>query len=286
MKKIKFMADTASDISEELIEKHNIAFVNFMVTFGEESFVAREEISNEEFYAKIKDGKVHPKTAQTPYQTLYDALLKEAKECETLIYFTLSSKGSGQYQTATLIARELMEENPELDIRVVDTKKFSYFIGIAVEKAIELEAKGLSADEIIEKSLEHMDKYDVFFVVDDLSFLKKGGRIKMATAVVGTMLDIKPVLGLRDGLIESMTTIRGKKKVCKKLIDLMDETEGFNPETTDFYVLHSGIEGAEELKEVLSDRYGEDKIKKTVELGAIIGTHTGLGVKAVIFKKA
>ncbi len=286
MKRIKFMVDTASDMPEELIREYDLAMVNFMVNFGEESLVAREEISNEEFYDRMVNGDVHPKTAQTPYQTLYDAISEEAKKCETLIFYTLSSKGSGQFQTATLISRELMEENPEFDIRVVDTQSFSYFIGIAVEKAVELEKQGLSADEIIEKSLEHMQKYDVFFVVDDLSYLQKGGRIKKTTAVIGAMLDIKPVLSVRDGLIESITTIRGKKKVCKKLIDLLEETEGFNPETTDFYVLHSGIESADEVSEILTERYGEGKLNRVIELGAIIGTHTGPGVKAIVFKKA
>ncbi len=285
MKKIKFMVDTASDMPEELIEKYELASVNFMVNFGEESLIAREEISNEEFYKRMREGGVHPKTAQTPYQTLYDTLLEEAKTCETLIFYTLSSKASGQFQTATLISKELMEENPELDIRVVDTMSFSYFIGIAVEKAIELAEAGCSADEIIEKSIEHMNKYDVFFVVDDLSYLQKGGRIKKTTAVVGTMLDLKPVLGVRDGLIESITTIRGKKKVCRKLIDLLEEAEGFNPEDAEFVILHSGKEGADEVCEILSEKYGEGKIRKVIELGAIIGTHTGPGVKAIVFKR-
>ncbi len=285
MKRIKFMVDTAADMPEELIEKYDLANVNFIVNFGEESFIAREEISNAEFYKKMCEGKVHPKTAQTPYQTLYDALLAEAKNCETLIYYTLSSKASGQFQTATLISKELMEENPELDIRVVDTGKFSYFTGIAIEKAVELEQAGKSADDIIKESVDYMNRYEVFFVVDDLNFLQKGGRIRKSTAVLGSMLDLKPVLGIRDGLIESITTIRGKKKVCKKLIDLLDETEGFNPDTTEFFILHSGIEGAEELQAVLTEKFGSDKLRATIELGAIIGTHTGPGVKAVVFRK-
>ncbi len=285
MKRIQFMVDTSADMPDELIKKYDIAEINFMINFGEESYIAKEEMSNAEFYKRMAEGPIMPKTAQTPFQTMYDAILENAKTCETLIYYTISSKASGQFQTATLISKELMEENPELDIRIVDTQNFSYFITIALEKAIELANEGKSPDDIIRESLEYMNRYDVFFVVDDLSYLQKGGRIKKSTAAIGTMLDIKPVLGVNDGLIESLTTIRGKKKVCRKLIALLDETEGFNPDTTEFVVLHSGIEGGIELRDALTDAYGEDKIRIMHELSALIGTHTGPGVKAVIYRK-
>ncbi len=284
MKKIGIMIDTASDMPQEYIDKYDLRVVNFMVNFGDESYIAREEISEKEFFDKVHNSGIHPKTAQTPFQTLYDALLENAKDFETLIFFTLSSKGSGQYQSATLAAKQVMEENPELDIRVVDTMNFSLFITAGVLYAIKLIEQGLDVDEIIEKSVEHIRKWDVCFVVDDLNFLQRGGRIKKTTAVLGTMLDIKPVLGVEDGLIASKDKLRGRKKLGKKIIGLVKEDKGFNPETAEFMFVHNNPELVEETKALIKEEFGKD-IMVIQEIGPVIGAHTGPGVFAVFYTK-
>ncbi|MBS7298531.1 MAG: DegV family protein [Eubacteriales bacterium] len=285
MKKIGLMIDTSADMPQKYIDQYDIAVVNFMVNFGDESFIAHEEISNEEFYKRIREGTVHPQTAQTPYQTLYDTMLKAAKECETLLYYTLSSKASGQFQTATLISRELMEENPELDIRIVDTMAFSHYITATVLYAIELIEAGESADDVVQKSLEYVAKWDACFVVDDLNYLLRGGRINKTTAVVGTMLDIKPALTVRDGMIETIAKIRGKKKVFSKMIDIIKHSEGFVADKTKFMIVHSNPEEIDKFTEAIAAEFGADKIKEVSELGPIIGTHTGPGVLAAIYYK-
>jgi len=142
MKKIGILIDTSSDMPQEYIDKYDLRMVNFMVTFGDESFVAREEISEKEFFEKVHNSGIHPKTAQTPFQTLYDAMKENAKDFETLIFFTLSSKGSGQYQSGVLAAKQIMEENPELNIKVVDTMNFSLFITVGVLHAVKLIEEG------------------------------------------------------------------------------------------------------------------------------------------------
>lgn len=285
MKKIGLMVDTSADMPQKYIDKYDIALVNFIVNFGDESFVAGEELSNEEFYKKIKEGTVHPKTAQTPFQTMYDAMLKAAKECETLIFYTLSSKASGQFQTATLVSKELMEEYPELDIRIVDTMAFSHYITATVLYAIELIEAGKSADEIVEETTKYAAKWAACFVVDDLNFLMKGGRITKTSAVLGTMLDIKPALGVKDGMIAPIAKIRGKKKVFSKMIEIIKESEGFVADKAKFMVVHSNPEEVGKFCEALAAEFGEDKIKEVHEIGPVIGTHTGPGVLAAIYYK-
>lgn len=285
MKRIGLMVDTSADMPQELMDKYDVKSVNFMVTFGDESFVAKEELSTEDFYKKVKESGIHPKTAQTPYQTLYDAILANAKECETLLFYTLSSKASGQYQTATLIARELMEENPELDIRIVDTMAFSQYITAGVVYAAEMIEQGLSADEIVEKSTEYIKKWEACFVVDDLNYLMKGGRINRATAVVGSVLDIKPALGVRDGIIDTIAKIRGKKKVFKKMIEIIEETDGFVAEKTKIAIVHTDEEAAKDFAAVIADAFGEDKIWMIEPIGPVIGAHVGPGCVAAIYYK-
>ena len=209
---------------------------------------------------------------------------ENAKDFETLIFFTLSSKGSGQYQSGVLAAKQIMEENPELNIKVVDTMNFSLFITVGVLHAVKLIEEGLDADEVIEKSLEHIRKWDVCFVVDDLNFLQKGGRIKKTTAVLGAMLDIKPVLGVEDGLIASKNKLRGRRNLGKKIMGLVKEDKAFNPETAEFMFVHNNPDLVEETKALIKDEFGKD-IMIIQEIGPVIGAHTGPGVFAVFYTK-
>lgn len=285
MKKIGIMVDTSADMPQEYLDKYDIKCVNFIITFGDESFIAREELSNTEFYKRLRETDIHPKTAQTPYQTLYDAIKRNAEECETLLYYAISSKGSGQCQTAMLIARELMEENPKLDIRVIDTMTFSQYITAAAIYAAELAEENVPADEIIEKTTAYIKKWDACFVVDDLNYLLRGGRINKATAIVGSVLDIKPALSVRNGIIETIAKIRGKKRVFKKMIEIMEESEGFVADKTKIAIVHSDENAAKEFAEVIADTFGEDKIWMIEEIGPVIGTHTGPGLVAAVYYK-
>ncbi|MDO4618581.1 MAG: DegV family protein [Clostridia bacterium] len=285
MKKIGLMIDTAADMPKEYIDKYDLKVINFMVTFGDESFIAHEEISNEEFFDKVHNSGIHPKTAQTPFQTLYDGLLEAAKECETLIFFTLSSKGSGQYQSGVLAAKQIMEEHPELDIRVVDTMTFSLFIAGGVLYAAKLIEEGKNADEVVDLTVKYINTWDVCFLVDDLNYLQRGGRIKKTTAVIGSMLDIKPVLGVEDGIIASKAKLRGKKKLGKKLIELIKEDEGFDPNDNDFMFVHNNPGLVEETKQIIKEEFNKD-VMIIQEIGPVIGAHTGPGVFAVFYRKA
>lgn len=283
MKKIKIMVDTSADMPKELMEKYDIGLINFMVTFGDESFVAGEEMTNEQFYARIRETGVHPKTAQTPYQAMYDKLLAESEGCETLIYFTISSKASGQNHTAHLALKEIKEENPDADIRIVDTGRFSLYIAGAAVLAAQLAEKGKTPEEIIEEAMKYMAEREVYLVVDDLNYLQKGGRITKATAIVGSLLDIKPVMNITDGLIAPVAKLRGKKKICRKLIEMIKETPSFRSENPEFMVVHSNEDYGNEMTAALEEEFGKGVIYMKNEFGPIIGTHTGPGALAVLF---
>lgn len=286
MKDIKIVIDTSADMPQEYIDKYDFGVLRFMSVFGEKSYVSGVDITNKQFYEMLEESNVIPTTAQTPFGDMYDYLLEQCKEHDSVIFFTISSKGSGQYNTACLVKEEILEEYPEADLHIVDTMTYSLYIAAAAIYAAELIKSGNeNVEDIIAQSVKYMNKWKCFLVVDTLKYLEKGGRINKATAVVGTLLDIKPVIGVKDGLVEAFEKLRGKKKILDKLIDMVEDDEEFDSENPEFCVVHSDEDKAEELVEKLKDRFGENCIKLFSDFGPIIGTHVGPGGIAIIAKK-
>lgn len=285
MADIKIIVDTSADMPTELIEKYDIGVMRFLSIFNEESYVSGVDITNEEFYNKMVSEDIIPTTSQTPYADMYDQLLEESKKHDTVIYFTISSKGSGQNHTANMIAEEIKEEYPQADIRIVDSMSYSVYIASAVAHICELREEGLSAEKLIEEFFDYMKTWEVYLVVGDLKYLQKGGRITKTTAIVGNLLDIKPVLTIRNGLIEPLDKIRGSKKLYKKLIALMEENSEFDESKNEFIVIDSDKAMGDGMVDALAEEFGDVKITMRSEFGPIVGTHTGPGCLAVLFKK-
>lgn len=284
MSNVKIFVDTGADMPEEVKKEYDIDVIHYNVVFGDTSYVAGVELTNEQFYEKMLSSEKLPTTSQTSPGALYDALSDAAKACDTIVYFTLSSKASGQYNNARMNAEQVMEENPGVTIKIVDTMSFSIFIS---ETAILLRKylnDGMELDAAIEKSLEFVKTHEAYVLVDTLKFLEKGGRITKTTAIVGSLLDIKPVLTVKDGLIEPYEKIRGKKKIYNKLIDIVRENPKFDDEAKEFYVIDSCSEYGDKLEEVIKEEFEIDSICRRYKFGPIIGTHTGNGAVAILFK--
>jgi len=285
MKKIKIFVDTAADMSEELRKEYDIDIINFLSVFDGESFVAGEELSNEDFYKKLAESDKIPTTSQTPPAVMYETLLNASKEADSVVYFTISSKASGQYGNAKMNAEMVLEENPDADIRIVDSQNFSVYIAEAAIRLRTLLNDGVDIDEAISKSLEVNDEYEAYLLVDTLKYLEKGGRITKTAAIVGGILDIKPVLSIRNGLVEPIDKVRGKKKLQNKLIELMRENPEFDEDAKEFFVIDSDKENGDKLEEALCEEFGIPNVKRRYSFGPIVGTHTGSGAFAVAFKK-
>lgn len=285
MKKIKIFVDTAADMTEELRKEYDIDIINFLSVFGETSYVAGEELSNEDFYKKLEESEDIPTTSQTPPAVMYEKLSNAAKEADSVVYLTISSKASGQYGNAKMNADMIMEENPDADIRIVDSTNFSVYIAEAAIRLRTFLNDGMDLDEAIPKALEVNDEYEAYLLVDTLKYLEKGGRITKTAAIVGGLLDIKPVLSVRNGLIEPIEKLRGKKKLQQKLIELMRENPDFDEDAKEFFVVDSDKENGDKLEEALCEEFEIDRVKRRYTFGPIVGTHAGGGAFAVVFKK-
>lgn len=285
MSKIKIIADSGADIPNDLVQKYDIEIFSFLSIFGEDTYVSGVELDSKAFFKKLEETGIIPTTAQTPYTEMDEKIRKYADEYDSVIVFTLSSKASGQNNTLQMIKRDILEENPNADIRIVDSMSFTIGIGMGVVYAAELAQSGASADEIVEKATEYINSWDVYFLVDNLKYLEKGGRINKASAIIGGLLDIKPVLSIRNGLVEAVDKFRGKKNLAKKLINKIKENPDFDPSANQFAVVHANEQMGEEMVSLLKQEFENCEIVMYNELGAIIGTHTGPDMVGVFFKK-
>ncbi|WP_040948605.1 DegV family protein, partial [Gorillibacterium massiliense] len=211
MSSVRIVTDSTSDIPEEIRKRLNIELIPLKVHVGNKTFTDSVTIQPDDFYTLLAESKVMPKTSQPSPVDFVDIYRKLNKEPGTaIISIHLSSAMSGTYQSAVL-AKSMLEE--EADITIIDSKSASYGIGIRVVKAAEAAMAGKSKEEILDM-LDKLDgKFSIFFLVDTLEYLQKGGRIGKASAALGSLLNIKPILSINQaGEVCSVDKVRGHKK--------------------------------------------------------------------------
>lgn len=284
MSKIKIVADTGADLTEEQVKEYDIGLFRFFNIFDEESYVSGTDMTSDEFFQKMEQTGIVPTTAQAPYADMLDALEKYTSEYDTVIVFTLSSKASGQNNTLHMIKRDIEEENSNADIRIIDSETFSLGIAVGVIRASELVKGGADADTVEKQAREYMKKWDVYFLVDNLKYLEKGGRINKASAVIGGILDIKPILSVRNGLVEAVDKLRGKKRVTEKLIAKIKDNPRFDADAKRFAVVYADKDRGEEAVSALKEEFDGCDIVMYNQLGSVIGTHTGPGLVGIFFE--
>ncbi|NLM50553.1 MAG: DegV family protein [Clostridiaceae bacterium] len=284
MTKIKIFVDSASDITKEEAEKYDITVVPLTVTFDGENFIKDfYDFDHDEFYNRMISSPTMPKTSQVPPHVFKEYFEKNMEGYDCGICFTLSGVSSGTCQSAKIAADELWEEKG-IDIKVVDTHSFSYVYGGPVVLGAKMAQEGKDRDEIIKTVLDLTQNTTVYFLVGDIEFLKKGGRINLATLVIGKLLEIRPVLTIKDGLIAACDKIRGNKKLADKLLDIF-EKNGYDLNDKDVIIEHSCLDlsRVEETKEALYARY-KPRSLTIVKLGATIGSHAGPNVTAFLVR--
>jgi len=207
---VRIMADFAADLPKDFINEHNLKVLPFYINTSDKSILADGNYAPEEFYELLKSSDEIPKTSQPTPEFIENMFRELSADGEPVIYVSISANASGVFTTANMIANELKEEG--MDITIIDSKSFSLGIGKPVMEAVLMAEAGAEKEEIISFLTETYERDRVYFVVDDLTFLRKGGRIKATTAVIGDLLDIKPILYSNDGLVEVYAKVRGGKK--------------------------------------------------------------------------
>lgn len=270
-------SDVSLDIDHEVAEQYDLRFVPMEYMVGEESFTCTRLQTDEEmhyFYERLRK-KEETKTSQiTPihYIECFEPLIKEGR---SLMYFCLSGGLSNTYSSANMAVKELKEKYASVNIEIIDTRAATIGMGLLVELAVKNREQGMSLEENAADIREHLFDVQHWFKVEDLMYLMRGGRVSSAAAIVGTALNIKPILTInREGKLETIDKKRGNKQAMKGLMDRF--AESFDPSMGNTAYICSGDcpDMAEELKVRLLKEYPELNVKITM-LSPIIGAHTG-----------
>ncbi len=213
------VADTTCGLPHELLEKRGIPVVPQVVMFGEESYHDDKDFDTAVFLQKLKASPTLPKTA-APEPSLYFPIFEEAKKRgESVVVVAPTSKASGTVRSAQTAAMEF----PGLDVRVVDTLTVSCNLASMVLVADDMAKAGASADEIVAKLNDMIPRGRIYFLVDTLEYLAKGGRIGGAKKLLAELLEIKPILQVKDGQVESFEQQRTKKRALARLVEVVTE---------------------------------------------------------------
>ncbi len=235
---VKIVGDTTSCISPDDARKMGIDFIPQIIQFGDqESYRDDYEIDGPTFVTKLQAATSLPKTSAPPPALYTPIFEKYSAQGDTILVICPSAKLSGTVRSAEVAAMDF----PNADIRVIDTKCVASSLGSILVAANEWANQGIDADTIIARVQEMAARARTLFLVDTLEYLQKGGRIGKAQALVGSLLQVKPILALKDGLIESLESQRTKRRATARLCELVLETCPRSPESY-ISVLHGAAE--------------------------------------------
>lgn len=282
--KIKLFTDSASDLPLSYIQNNHIGYasleVNIKGEFIKDDF--GQTLPHKQFYELLRQGEM-TSTSQVNIHTFEELFEEAIKDGYAIIYIGLASVLSGTVNSATVARLNLLEKYPDADISVIDSKSASLGEGLLVAKANEMIAAGCSKDEIVNWIETNCTNVIHAITVDDLNFLKRGGRISGTTAAIGGLLGIKPSIKLdNEGHVLPGTKLKGNKNAMKYLVNQVLE-KGIDLSTQTIYICHADAEeNAQLIKKMLLE---QTTIKDIIinPIGTVIGTHVGPGAIGVIF---
>lgn len=275
---VNLIIDSTTDLRPGLRERFTV--VPLTVHFGDQEFIDGVTISHREFYEKLIESDVLPSTSQATPAAFGDIFEQVVSRGETAVVLTLASQLSGTYQSAVIAASDYPDS-----IYVVDSSSVAIGAGILAELALRLRDQGLSAAEIARQLEERKQNVHIVALLDTLEYLKRGGRISATVAFAGSLLSIKPVIAVKDGMIQMLGKARGSKQGNNLLVSEIEKAGGVDFDKP-VMLGYTGLSDALLEKYVLDsgalwDGHG-DCIRSTI-IGSVIGTHAGPGAIAVAF---
>lgn len=275
--RLAIVTDSTADLPREEALDHDVTVVPLHVIFGEQSYRDGIDLTASEFYAKLSTEKVLPTTSQPSVGDFVEVFTRLLKDHDAVLGIFISSELSGTVRAAET-ARGLVDG----EITIVDSGMVAYALGIQVLEAAKLAKAGTDVETIVTRLQEVQGRIDAYFVVDSLEFLKRGGRIGGGAAVLGTLLQIKPVLMLRDKRIDMYEKVRTHKKALDMLFQRFVEDSQDKSYVYGAVVHSAALDLATEAKKTILEKVPQANMR-IIELDPVVGVHVGPGVLSLIY---
>ena len=273
MKTPIIVCDSTCDLSLEETQALDVIMLSLKVNFGPESYEDKRTITNEEFYEKLEKSEELPTTSLINVGDFLNVFAQYPNE--DIVVLTISSKLSGTYQSAVIAKDQLGRD----DIYLVDTSTTAIGLGLLVNIAAQKRDEGMSAKEIATYIQEISKRVRIFAILDTLKYLVKGGRLSSVQGAIGSMLTLKPIITLQDGLVKNIAKSRGMDAAIKNVVEMIDTQEKID-RSMPMAFCHAGNLPA--LKKLVA-KLGGDPDAEYGYLGSVVGTHTGPGTIAVAY---
>ena len=276
--------DSNSDVLPEFVKANQLTIIPQYYAFGDTVYGDELNMEPHDFYETMRNGELPKSMANNPavIREKFEQILKEGKN---ILHIAFSSALSGSCSTVIMISNELMEQYPDRKILVFDSLNASLGEGVSVYRAVELQKAGKDMEEVYDVLMEERDHVNVSFTVDDLNHLQRGGRVSKTTAVVGSLVNIKPILTVTaSGELKADGTVRGRKKSLKTLVTRMEDAldlDSYGKERMVAVIHGDCLEDARSVADMVKSLGFTNVIINDVSPS--IGTHAGPGVVGLVF---
>lgn len=281
----KIITDSASDLPNWVIEKYNLEVIPIPVIIDDKEFLDGKTVKAESFYDILKSGK-EIKTCQINTFMYIEYFKRYAQNNESIIYICFTSGLTGTYSAACIAKDEILEEYPNFDITIIDSRCASLGFGNVVYRALLMQENGVDKDTVIESIKFDCKHMKHVFTVETLEYLYKGGRLSKTSAILGGMLDIKPIITVNEaGGLEAIEKVRGRNKSLKRLVQLVGEM-GYDLENQLIGICHGDdYDTLKKVEKMLREQYNSKNFIESY-VGCAIGAHTGAGIIGIVFLDA
>ena len=282
MADFEIFTDSCCDLPKDLVEKCNVQVMQLEVNIDGNPPVLNRDIESKAFYEQLRRGANAKTSAVTPGY-FEEHMRKSLNEGKDIIYLGFSSELSVTYNNAVMVISELQEEFPKRELKHIDTLSASVGQGLLVYYAVKLREAGASVNEVFDKVMAAKDYIHHLVTVDDLFFLKRGGRLSAVSAIAGSMLKVKPIIVVDEGgHLVNVATVRGRRNARKDLYERLRGSQNFE-ELGYVFISHADcIEDAEYLQTMINEEYPGVQVVIS-DIGPVIGAHTGPGGLAMCF---
>ncbi|MEA3337053.1 MAG: DegV family protein [Chloroflexota bacterium] len=276
--RIAVVTDSTADLPPDVAEANNIHVIPLTVIMGDKTWLDGVELDATSFYQLLQTSSDHPSTSQ-PNVAAFESLFSElARTHDGIVAVLISEELSGTLASA----RGAQQNLPDLPLKIIDTRSVSSGIGLIALAAAREAAAGGDLDSVAQAASSLVDKMVFYFMVDTLEYLHRGGRIGTAGKLLGSVLNLKPILQVKDGIVQPLTRVRTRQKALAKLMELMAEQIG--PDSK----LHLGVfhaadpQAGERLQKELEERFKPVEMLFS-QVGPVVGAHVGPGTVGVAF---